>query len=52
MFKTNKKNILEFKLKNNTPLLSSYSKGEKIKLKEIKDINGMKIIYEAIRKKN
>ena len=62
MFKPNKKNILEFKLKNNTSLLSSSSKGEKnkiriknikqrIKLQRIKDINGMQITYDVIKKK-
>ena len=63
MFNSNKKNILDTKYKNNNPLLPSNSKGEKIKiginitqqivrLKKIKDINGMQITYEAIRKKN
>jgi hypothetical protein len=63
MFKSDKKNILDFKHKNNTPLLSSNSKGEKkilriesikqrIRLKKIKDINGMQITYDVIKKKN
>ena len=59
MFKLNKRNLLNLEHVKNTPSLNSNSKGvnnkkqiEKIKLKEIKDINGMKIIYEAIRKKN
>ena len=63
MFKSNKKNVLEFKRKNNTPLLTSNSKGEnnKFKIKKIrqrvilkmkKDINGMEITYGIIRKKN
>ena len=55
MFKSNNKNILEFKRKNNIPLLSSNSKGEKniksIKLKKIQDINGMQITYGIIKKK-
>tara|TARA_B110000263_G_scaffold51567_1_gene43154 strand:- start:820 stop:966 length:147 start_codon:yes stop_codon:yes gene_type:complete len=33
MFKYNKKNTLEFKHKNNTPLSSPSSKGEKNKIK-------------------
>ena len=63
MFKSNKTNVLEFKCRNNTPLLSSNSKGEKkilriesikqrIRLKKIKDINGMQITYDVIKKKN
>jgi hypothetical protein len=63
MFKTNKKNILDFKRKNNTPLLPSNSKREihelriknikqRVRLKKIKDINGMHITYDAIKKKN
>ena len=63
MFKSDKKNILDFKHKNNTPLLSSNSIGEKkilriesikqrIRLKKIKDINGMQITYDVIKKKN
>ena len=61
MFKYNKKNTLEFKHKNNTPLLPSNSKGEKdkkkikntkerVRLKKIKDINGMQITYDVIKK--
>ena len=63
MFKSNKTNVLEFKRKNNTPLLSSNSKGEKnrikigkikqrVILKKNKDINGMEITYGIINKKN
>ena len=63
MFKSNKTNILEFKCRNNTPLLSSNSKGEKNKtriqkikqriiLRRNKDINGMEIIHGIIKKKN
>ena len=56
MFKTNKKNILKFELKNKTPLLSSNSKGKKIskniKIKKIQDINGMQITYGIIWKKS
>tara|TARA_B100000475_G_scaffold185030_1_gene153645 strand:+ start:395 stop:586 length:192 start_codon:yes stop_codon:yes gene_type:complete len=63
MFKSNKTNILVFKRKNNTPLLSSNSKGEKDKtrikntkerviLKRNKDINGMEITHGIINKKN
>ena len=62
MFKSNKKNVLEFKHKNNTPLLSSNSKGEenkiriekikqRIVLKKNKDINGMEITHSIIKKK-
>ena len=63
MFKSNKTNILEFKCRNNTPLLSSNSKGEKNKiriekfkqrivLKKNKDINGMEKNNNIIKKKN
>jgi hypothetical protein len=63
MFKSNKTNVLELKLKNNTPLLSSNSKGEKnririekikqrIVLRKNKDINGMEITHGIIRKKD
>ena len=63
MFKSNKKNVLEFKRKNNTPLLSSNSKGgknrikigkikQRVILKKNKDINGMEITYGIINKKN
>ena len=63
MFKSNKTNVLEFKRKNNTPLLTSNSKGEKnririekikqrIVLRKNKDINGMEIIHGIINKKN
>ena len=62
MFKSNKKNVLEFKRKNNTSLLTSNSKEEenkirieKIKqrvvLKKNKDINGMEITHSIIKKK-
>ena len=61
MFKSNKTNVLEFKRKNNTPLLSSNSKGEtkkfyknsqNIQLKKFNDINGMEISYGVIKSKN
>ena len=63
MFKSSKKNVLDFKHKNNTPLLISNSKGEKnririenikqrIVLKQNKDINGMEITHGIIKKKN
>ena len=63
MFKLNKKNLLNFEHLNNSPLLSSYSKGEenKLRIKKIKqrivlkrnkDINGMEITYGIIKKKN
>ena len=63
MFKSNKKKILDIKLQNNFPLLSSSSKGElnklrikkikqRVKIKKIKDINGMQITYGIIKKKN
>ena len=63
MFKSNKTNVLEFRRRNNTPLLSSNSKGEKDKtrikntkerviLKRNKDINGMEITHGIINKKN
>ena len=61
--KFNKKNLLNLDHVRNIPLLSSNSKGRKTKtevekikdrmrIKEIKDINGMQITYEVIRKKN
>jgi hypothetical protein len=63
MDKFNKKNLLNLEHTNNTPLLHNNSKGEnnkiriekikkRIRIKKIKDINGMQITYEAIRKKN
>ena len=63
MFKFNKTNVLVFKRKNNIPLLSSSSKGEKnsiriekikqmVILKKNKDINGMEITHGIVRKKN
>jgi len=63
MFKSNKTNVLEFKRKNKTPLLTSNSKGEKnririekikqiVILKKNKDINGMEITHGVINKKN
>ena len=63
MFKSNKTNVLEFKRKNNTPLLSSNSKGgknrikigkikQRVILKKNKDINGMEITHGIINKKN
>ena len=62
MFKFNKKNLLNLDHVKSIPLLSSNSKGRKTKtevekikdrmrIKEIKDINGMQITYEVIRKK-
>ena len=61
MFRLNKKNLLNLEYLNNTPLLTSSSKGENNKLKkkkikkklilEIKkDINGMEITYGIIKK--
>ena len=55
MFKSNKFKISDYKHENNTPLLSSNSRGEKkslrikyikeiVRLKKIKDINGMREI--------
>ena len=63
MFKSNKKNVLEFKRKNNTPLLTTISKGvnnnlrikninQRVILKSNKDINGMEITHGIIKKKN
>ena len=63
MLKLNKKNLLNLEHLNNAPLLSSDSKGDdnKLRIKKIKqrlvlkrnkDINGMEITYEIIRKKN
>ena len=63
MVKFNKRNLLNLEYVNNSPLLQNNSKGEKnnmriqkikerIRIKKIKDINGMQITYEAIRKKN
>ena len=57
MFKFNKRSLLNIEHLNDTPLLDSNSKGGNNKtriqkIKEIKDINGMKITYEVIRKKN
>ena len=62
MFKSNKTNVLEFRRRNNTPLLSSNSKGEnheirikklkqRVILKKNKDINGMEITHSIIKKK-
>ena len=61
MVKFNKKNLLTFEHINNPPLLHNSSKGgnnkiriekmkERVRIKKIKDINGMQITYEAIRK--
>ena len=61
MFKLNKKNLFNIEHLNNTPLLSSNSKGEKnririekikqkIILKKTKDINGMEITHGIIKK--
>jgi hypothetical protein len=63
MFKSNKSNVLVFKRKNNTPLLTSNSKEEKnririekikkrVILKKNKDINDMEITHEIIKNKN
>ena len=63
MFKLNKKNLFNIEHLNNTPLLTSNSKGEnhKIRIKKIKqrivlkrsnDINGMETTYGVIKKKN
>ena len=63
MFKFNKNLLLSLEHENNTPLLPSNSKGEnnflritklkqRIRIKKIKDINGMQITYEVIKKKN
>ena len=62
MFKSNKKNILDFEPLKNTPLLSSRSKGvkkklknknikDRVKIKKIEDINGMQITYGIIKKR-
>ena len=63
MLKFNKTKKLNSKYKNNTPLLPSNSKGEinklktnviseKKRIKEIQDLNGMQITYDAIKQKN
>ena len=63
MVKFNKKNLLNLDDINNPPLLHNNSKGEnnkiriqkikeRVRIKKIKDINGMQITYEATRKKN
>ena len=63
MFRFNKKNLLNLKKINNTPLLDTNSKGEKnslriqkikkrLILKKNKDINGMEITHGIIKKKN
>ena len=63
MFKFNKKNLLNLENINNSSLLPNNSKEEnnkmrikkikeRVRIKKIKDINGMQITYEAIRKKN
>jgi len=63
MFKLNKKNLFNIEHLNNTPLLSSNSKGEnheirikklkqRVILKKNKDINGMEITHGIINKKN
>jgi len=54
----NEKNLLNLGYINNTPLLTSNSKGDtkflknyrKEKIKKIKDINGMEIIFSVIKK--
>ena len=61
--KFNKKNLLNLENINNSSLLPNNSKEEnnkmrikkikeRVRIKKIKDINGMQITYEAIRKKN
>ena len=61
MVKFNKKNLLNLEHITNSSLLHNNSKGEnnkiriekikkRIRIKKIKDINGMQITYEAIRK--
>ena len=63
MFKLNKKKLLALEQVSNTPLLSEYDKGdnnkkriqnlkERVRIKKIKDINGMQITYEAVKRKN
>ena len=63
MFKFNKKNLLNLEHINNSSLLNNNSKEEnnkmrikkikeRVRIKKIKDINGMQITYEATRKKN
>ena len=63
MFKSNKYKILDFMHKNNTPLQSFNGRGvnhklsiegikKRVRLKKIKDINGMEISYNVIEKKN
>jgi len=54
MSRFNKKKLLNLEYINNTPLLTSNSKGERqeLRLKKIKDINGMEISYNVIKKKN
>ena len=63
MLKFNKTKKLNSKYKNNNPLLPSNSKGEinklktnviseKKRIKEIQDLNGMQITYDAIKQKN
>ena len=62
MFKSYKKNLLEFKHKNSTPLPSSNGKGRKdsLRIKKIKqmailqnykDINGMEVTHVVIKEK-
>ena len=58
MFKFKKSLLLSLEHKNNTPLLPSNSKGEnnffkieqRVRLKKVKDINGMQITYDVIKK--
>ena len=60
MSKFKKNLLLSLEHENNTPLLSSNSKGEnnffkaeqRVRLKKVKDINGMQITYDVIKKKN
>tara|TARA_B110000438_G_C15505381_1_gene517486 strand:- start:183 stop:524 length:342 start_codon:yes stop_codon:yes gene_type:complete len=59
MSKHNKNLLLSLDNENNTPLLPSNSKGEnnffkieqRVTLKKVKDINGMQITYNVIKKK-
>ena len=58
MFKFDKKNLLNLEHKNNTPLLTSNSKGvrsnikKRVRLKMIKDLNGMEISFGIFKEKN
>ena len=63
MLKSNEYKILDIRHENNTPLPTSNGRGEiqklriesiekKVRLKKIKDINGMEILYSVVEKKN